>query len=315
MTDPNASVWQSYQQSRQTGQAAIQEAVMLFKFVRSMVYMILWVSTIPVEVCMHTRFGVRYLNLLTIFAGMIAIQSWAVLAGPEAVAWGGWGSLLFLCLAVGHAAHARKLERDGVRVHSRSDGQPFAFWRKIPGEQTPFDIERYLEPMVVFAAGFALLQINRFGLVLMAMAVMLFAKKWIEYWKFRGAVLDQIDSQIEAENMAQWVDDSRSPWENDGFIVPKAAMKRAKTGSGPSVAEAMAATQGDNGEPAPWSPVEPKPALGVGHASAADPVRDLGPAAGPNPGSGSGSGSGPDSGPDSGPMIGGGWRGQLPPGD
>lgn len=138
--------------------------------------------------------------------------------------------------------HARVLQARSVRWHSRSPGQPFRFWDILPGDPTPFDIERILEPMVVFAAGLILSSVNPFGIAVMAAAVMLFVKKWMEYAQFRGALLDQIDGQIEAEVMAAWVDENPVRWETKGYIVPKIAMKGAQ--AGPSVAEAMERVSG-----------------------------------------------------------------------
>lgn len=237
MQGEQASVWQAYQQSRQTSQSIINELAIFLKVARALLYLVLWLGTIPVEVVMHTRFGVRYLNLLTIIGGQFAIVAMTAIAGPEATPMGSIASVIFVGLAIVHKLHAYLLERKGVLWHSRSAGEPFRIWNRIPGERTPFDVERFLEPMVVFAAGMAVATLNPFGAVLMAMAVMLFVKKWLEFWHFRGMVLDQIDGQIEAEIIAEWVDQKRSPKDTKGFIVPKAAVRRAK--NGPSVAEAM----------------------------------------------------------------------------
>lgn len=75
----------------------------------------------------------------------------------------------------------------------------------------------------------------------MGMAVMLFAKRTLEYWQFRGALLDQIDSQIEADVMAEMIDEVRSPWEAKGFIVPKAA--RVRPVDTPSVEDLIGVVQ------------------------------------------------------------------------
>ena len=245
---PPFDAFETWEKRKHRTRTVLDEIGIVIRIIKGLLYLVLWAATLPIEVFMHTRFGVRYLNLLSVIGGVVALQTAGELAGPEAAPWGVWSSVIFFFVAVGHAIHARLLESKGVQWHSRSPGEPFKIWRLIPGQRTPFDVERFLEPMAVFGIGMLINTVNPFGLSVMGMAVLLFVKKWLEYQQFRNDLLDQIDGQIEAEVMAELVDQKRTPWESKGFIVPKAAMRKAR--NSPSVADAMAsmnseAAQGD----------------------------------------------------------------------
>jgi hypothetical protein len=242
--DSQFDLWNSYMEGKQRTQQITAELASLFRFLRNITYLLLWIGTLPVEVFIHKRFGVRYLNILTVFVGSVGLSILGVLAtlrGLEAAAMFNLVMTAYLLLAICHMIYARVLAKKGVLWHSRSPGEPFGFWRYLPGKQEPFDVVRFVEPMAVFGVGGAVSTFNAFGYAIMGMAVMLFAKRTLEYWQFRGALLDQLDSQIEAEVMAEMIDEARSPWEAKGFIVPKAA--RVRPVDAPSVEELMGDTQ------------------------------------------------------------------------
>ena len=87
--DSQFDLWNSYMEGKQRTQQITTELASLFRFLRNITYLFLWIGTLPVEVFIHKRFGVRYLNILTVFVGSVGLSIAGVLTtlrGLEAAA-------------------------------------------------------------------------------------------------------------------------------------------------------------------------------------------------------------------------------------
>ena len=230
---------QAYKSSKETGLSVIKDGTTFLKFFKVMVFLVVWAGSIPVEVFIHRGFGVRYLTIFTVSAGAAAAFAPILFAEEGAhriIASLTFAAYLALCLL--HTISAWRRDHRKVRWHSRSGGEPYPFWKSLPLGEDPYKVVRYHEPICVFVLGMVIVPFSVVGVLILGSAVALFIKGLIEDWHIRGAILDQIDQQIEGEAMAQLVEGTRDNWDGEGFIVPPVAARAVSTGL--SVAEAAA---------------------------------------------------------------------------
>lgn len=233
---------QAWVKGTERGQQIQQQYQTLLGLLQGIFRIIAWVISIPIEVFLHHSFGVRYLNPVSIFLGMIVLFIGLIATGSldgEVSLAGALILLLYTMLALGHALWAYRQERRGVRWHSRSAGIPWGFWKFLPVGD-PGNIVRVYEPVLVGLLGLALTASDdRYGIFLIVMAMTVWARRWVESWELRSRVLDQIDEQIEAEMMADLVQEKRSPWDTHGYVIPQVAIAAAKSMNSVSVEEAV----------------------------------------------------------------------------
>ena len=105
------------------------------------------------------------------------------------------------------------------------------------------------EPIFLLVIGMIVAPFSAAGLLILGSGAAFFIKGLIEDWHIRGAILDQIDHQIEGEAMAQLVEGERDDWESEGFIVPPVAARAMAEGL--SVEEAAARVESRQAEVKP----------------------------------------------------------------
>lgn len=233
------TAWQTYQSTKQTGLSVLEDAKSFLKFFKVMAFLITWAGSIPVEVFIHRRFGVRYLTIFTVSAGAAAVVAAIVFAeeGTDRIVVAVvFVAYLVLCLM--HTISAWRRDHRKVRWHSRSGGEPYPIWKVLPFGKDPYKVVRYHEPVVLFVIGLFIAPFFTVGPLILGSAAASFIKGLLEDWHIRGAVLDQIDRQIEGEAIAQLIEGKRDNWDGEGFIVPPVAARAAIDGL--SVDEAAA---------------------------------------------------------------------------
>lgn len=146
--------------------------------------------------------------------------------------------LSFLAMSILHQIFAFQARKRRIYWHSRyagtsyiSEFMPAAFHDAI--EQLisrPFDIseryfvQRFVEPFIAFSAGsFLFFAINQpLGLWISLAAIALAALEWLQYARGRNKILDSIDAQIEARNLADAISGKNqiTASETSGFVLP-----------------------------------------------------------------------------------------------
>lgn len=276
MSQQHTTIERSIAQGWQESKAISQEAMVIVRMLRAIAYGVVIIGSLPAEVLLHTRFGVRYLNLYTLVLGAVfMLVPVALIPWPDGLL-GLWAIGIYLLVAVFHMAHARIAEIDGKAWHSRSGGQPFKLWQHVPGLGSPFLVQVLVEPAVVATIGVIMVPLNLYGVYVVVVGGMLLTKKCLEFDRYRGIVLDQRDSQIEAQVMSAQEAGNRSAWDNEGYIVPPIAF--ARVGEQPVVPDVSGMDKTSvAGEPV--AVIEPKPrepheADAAGERGPGTPIRD-----------------------------------------
>lgn len=184
--------------------------------------------TLPVEVFIRHKFGIRYvspLRILTVLVILcligpiqITLLMYPAVAGdvPE----GTFGQLLgtsvafillYLVVATCQYISAHRRMRRGEPWHSLSDGEPLGIWRVIGigrGRYAEWEIRQFLEPLLVAGVGICSCLVGpTVGVYLVLAAVVLAVKTMVEYTQGRNKLLDIVDGRIEAEAMSRAVGD------------------------------------------------------------------------------------------------------------
>lgn len=225
---------QSFREARQAGVHVVEDVKWVINAGRILLYNLFTLGALPVELLLHHRFGVRYLNfIMCVGAGLVLalatmLMSAFVRSGLDLVLIAAFATL-FTAVFIRHKIYAWRREVRGERWHSRCAGIPWPFWRRLPRAGNPFTVQLIYEPLAVGVIG-GLLLVNMqsvFGAYLLFAAVALMFKQAIMVSQVQAQVFDQIDQQIEAEVLADLVQGRRDPWskESEGFVVPQVAYR------------------------------------------------------------------------------------------
>lgn len=209
-----------------------------FQTLQTIAIWLLRVFSLPLEVFLHTGFGVRYLTPLFYLASLLFMVLFWGTADMIETWLGAFGDLvfhedeksqllpmLFLAYAalglfrlVGTSAqHIR-----GIKVHTRYSGSPWKMWFLLPLANEEYTIKRLWEPgFAALVAGilwsFFYEDVAAWYLWICAAAMAL--KNHIEYIMLRARVYDMIDAQIDAEELRAAVIEGREPHEVRGSMV------------------------------------------------------------------------------------------------
>lgn len=127
-----------------------------------------------------------------------------------------WG---FIALIVKHWIHSIRRSRAGDPIHSRSTGEPFAFWYRLPLSDRFVVVEGIYEPAFIMVIALLLSSIGLSGsgtvlyLYLCAMAAALSA--CVDYSYHKAQMLDMIDDKLEAEYRTKAMEDGELPSTKD----------------------------------------------------------------------------------------------------
>lgn len=193
--------------------------------VKKLLFASIVLLALPMDVVLHHRFGVRALTapviamLVAVVYGMGRLFARSYEDGLVI-----YVTVGFTCIALTHAVLAHIRQRRGIPWHSRSAGMPYAFWSGLPGGKSPITVMRFHEPIAVILAGIVLSPFTGLGPLVSLMGYALFARRWMEWHELRGDILDQLDAQLEAEIMQDFVKGERGSWDTAGYVVPPVEM-------------------------------------------------------------------------------------------
>jgi len=185
----------------------------------------------PLYVFMHRNIGQRSYGVPTIVTHLIIISLVSIDFGGFIVKSLGlektsngmillnvvyWG---FIALVVRHWIHNLKRLRAGDPIHSRSTGDPFNIWYKLPLSDRFVIVEGFYEPAFVIVIAWILSTIGLSGsgtviyLQICAMSAALSA--WVDYSYHKAKILDMIDQKLEAQYERQAMEDNKLPSAKD----------------------------------------------------------------------------------------------------
>lgn len=189
--------------------------------------------TIPVEVLIRRRIGVRALSMLVVIplvAGAVtfALLLRGIMTDPlfSAFALGSAG------FAVYHAWVSRKWEAGGGKWrHTYSNGDPLELWTRLaplvaklglnPLRQlTPARVVRFYEPALCLILGLILLLVSKLlGGFLIAASIALLFKAQIRHQRFVDAVRDRNDAMLAGEQLAAMPNRMESSTVSEPFVA------------------------------------------------------------------------------------------------
>lgn len=199
-------------------------------FIRDIVMLIMYVCSFPAFVFFHHRFGERYFNAVNIVAGGAGLLATAAITrspfGPS-IFW------FYVLLVMVHWCGIIYRNKKGTRWHSRCWGVPWLSYlsRKLNTDS----IVGFYQPVLLALIGFYWLylsapegirfpelffRLDLFGVYFFVAGIGMAVVTYLTSRRARMAELDQIDSQIEAENMAMVMEQNPSPTETEGFAMP-----------------------------------------------------------------------------------------------
>ena len=210
----------------------------VFYSLQTIAIWLLRVFALPLEVFLHTGFGVRYLTPLFYLASMLFMLLFWGTADAIAVLLGAFGDRVFhgeergqllpIIFAIYGAFALYRLigastqHIRGIKVHTRYSGSPWPIWFALPIANEEYTIKRLWEPLAAALVAYLLWSflyedIAAWYIWICAAAMAL--KNHIEYVMLRGRVYDMIDAQIDAEELRAAVIEGREPHEVRGSMV------------------------------------------------------------------------------------------------
>lgn len=201
------------------------EAIAVIGFVVRVAKALVDVLAYPWLMVLRHEFGERFLSgWLILFCSLVISFVAVALESPT-------GKLTAAGLALCWAMHKRRIQQRNtqeVRWHSRSNG--ISRLQRLLPKVSPDRIDLFYEPFVLATAGLLLavisyaLQIgsggfDRFGLVMAMGAVCVHLHHQGNRRRARHLLLDQIDSQILSENLADALTGDSDVYATDGFVV------------------------------------------------------------------------------------------------
>lgn len=225
-----------------------QQPQPLLETIQEVTIWVLRVFSVPVEMLLHRRFGVRYLTFPIFALSFLAMLAyWLLLVVSElfvdgfeelnGLIGGGRGGLTILAqdnsawpwvfrgyalLGLVRVSLAQLQNFRGITLHSRYSGSPLPFWFWIPGLQQEYTIKRFVEPALVILAGWAVwyfLWLDTIAWYVWLCAGAMAVRNHMEYMMLRGRVLDVLDAQITAEEMHEAIFTNQQPHESRGMAV------------------------------------------------------------------------------------------------
>ena len=222
----------AYLQAKQKGESVRQEALSVLNAIRELATAIMSVAALSGELFLHQRFGVRYLNLVTV------ILNWLLIAVMYQLAEGADQAgdqlfflllyLLFIIIVPIRMIEANRFFQSGGERHSRCSGVPHPWlWNWF----TPFghrftneQLVKYIEPAMLLAvAGVLGLVVGPWSARLVALAgIGMFVHRVLDEYRLRQQVFDHFDQVIESKAFEDAVDerDGQGVHANAGFVVP-----------------------------------------------------------------------------------------------
>lgn len=196
------------------GEALAASAAKMLKFVQVIVYVIVWSTSLSVEVVLHRKFGERYLSAAAWLLALGALSFGAQLDTTVSI----WYVTMFVIASIVHRVLLELRNRRGEHWHSRNPGLsnlPFHLF-----EKNEWRVVQFWEPLMVAAVGGLMLVLgSAFGWFFVVAAVSLVVKTSIEYAQYRNKLLDAIDGQIESKHIGEALKGA-PPSETKGYIVP-----------------------------------------------------------------------------------------------
>lgn len=224
-----------------SGPATLAETIQRF------VIWILRVFSLPVEVFMHRRFGVRFLTFpMLILSVFVMFLYWLVLTlaanivtevgsvlgrlfGFRVTLEGTaddwlWPVVFIAFIIVGgvQAGITQWQNFVGVNVHSRYSGSPAGWWFSVPYLKQEYTVKRFFEPAIAAFVGWIIwffLYQDTVAWYIWICAGAMSLRNHLEYMLLRGRLLDLIDARINAEEMHNAVYLSKQPSETRGAEI------------------------------------------------------------------------------------------------
>jgi hypothetical protein len=233
-------------------------------FTDAILRFIVWllrVFSLPAEVFIHTRFGVRYLTFpIFLVSFLVMLTYWVVLTLYESyivkvldaivdlfgyemvqgisddVFWP-WVFAIYGIVGLVRVIITQLQNFTGIKVHTRYSGSPFPMWFTLPFLKQEYTIKRFWEPGLVACVGWivwALFYEDTVGWYIWICAGGMSLRNHMEYMMLRGRILDVVDSRINAEEMHEAIFVSKQPFQTRGaeiagVVKPTASLEDRKT--------------------------------------------------------------------------------------
>lgn len=163
----------------------------------------------PVYVFMHKDLGERTHSFVSIYVhlAVLGVITFDLMDFIQSTSGGGFNINLivwsFIGMVIYHSLNSRKRRKQGDHIHSRSIGEPYGFWAKIPFGDRPSITMGMYEPIAIIVAAWLLssLGLSSVGITsyMTVCAISLFINIRLMIALEHAAYLDDIDAQLDAE--------------------------------------------------------------------------------------------------------------------
>lgn len=212
------------QRAFQTGQTEAKRLFEAAKVARALTIGLAGYVGVLIDVLLHRHMGERAVRLSRIAPVGVAVFFVGVWMGepglPALI--GLVAALVYLVSAILRRREVKRRRRNNnePRIHSRSCGEPLRLWGPLISWLGPRRTVRIAEPALVFIGGFVIAKwhVPLANLLLLVMAAQIL-RHYLEANASRDRVLDAIDSQIEAEQVAEATAPSPTTRQFPQFVV------------------------------------------------------------------------------------------------
>ncbi len=224
------------------------KAQALIETIQEVVIWALRVFSLPIEVLLHTRFGVRYLTfpifalsylaMLLYWLGLVVSelfvdgfeelngliggsQEGLTVMSQDNTVWP-WVFRGYAVIGITRVGLTQLQNFRGITLHSRYSGSPLPFWFMIPGLSQEYTVKRFVEPLLAIVAGWCIwyfLWLDTIAWYVWLCAAGMAVRNHMEYMMLRGRVLDVLDAQISSEELHSAIFSNQQPRSSRGSAV------------------------------------------------------------------------------------------------
>lgn len=216
--------------SHQQGKQAIQ---IVRELVFTVAILFCSVYSFFAEVVLHRTHGLRSITLARFVLALLALHVTVgipplLTKSTPAFSLAGSGLLMLVSVALfvmslRHARRACKRFKNGERVYSKSSGDPYRLWYRLPWIESPWEVMRWAEPLALMLAGGLMFAVfgSWIGVYLGIAGLALMLKHALTQKQIHLRLLDAIDAEIEASEITTALKQGRNkPHAETNFVVP-----------------------------------------------------------------------------------------------